>query len=99
MPERRPEITGWFRRLEGDRLEIYLKVERVRGVEDRKIRASGPEEEMFELVTWFEEKTGMQVSSPTWRRVRSGPKQIPGQIGLAMEELSSPHATVPDDAS
>jgi hypothetical protein len=64
---------------------------------DLKLRASGPEERVWELVEWFEDKSGKRVSSPTWRRPpRSGPRQIPGQVELddvgeplAMTELSS----------
>lgn len=89
------QIEGWFRRLENGRLEIHLKVRDVEGIQDRKIRASGPEAEMFELVTWFEEKTGMLVASPKWRRVRTGPKPMAGQIELEIGELPS-EAEVPN---
>lgn len=60
---RKPKIEGWIRRLENGRLEIFLKVEDSSPL-DRKIRASGPDSDMLELVEWFEEKTGLQVSSP-----------------------------------
>jgi hypothetical protein len=52
---------GWFRKLADDRLEIFLKAE------GRKVRAHGPRAEMFELVEWFEEKTGVAVRGE-WRR-------------------------------
>lgn len=83
----RPQIEGWVRPLEGDRIEIFLKVERVRGLQDRKIRASGPSEEMYELVDWFEQKTGLSVNVPN--RKRTGPKPLPGQTSLTMGELPS----------
>jgi len=77
------QIEGWFRSLQGDRLEIHLKVENVMGVAPRKIRASGPASEMNELADWFEEKTGMKVSAP-WRTVK--PYVIPGQTELELGE-------------
>lgn len=82
---RTPHIEGWIRKLQGDRLEIFLKVERLDSQPDRKIRASGPQVEMVELVEWFEEKTGMRVSSPVLpRRV---PAPIPGQVGFDLTEI------------
>jgi hypothetical protein len=82
---RHPHIEGWVRRLNGDRLEIFLKVERCDGQPDRKIRASGPEAEMVELVEWFEEKTGLRVSSPVLPRRVAAP--IPGQVSLDLTEI------------
>lgn len=83
-----PQIDGWIRRLNDEgRLEIYLRVTNVSGMRDRKIRASGPADEMMELVEWFEEKTGMRVSSPVLPR--KAPKPIPGQLDLTLGELSS----------
>lgn len=95
-PPKRSKVEGWFRKLDGDRLEIYLRVERTKGIEDRKIRASGPEAEMFELVDWFEAKTGLRVSAE-WRRVRKGPRPIDGQTELLMDERSSDEGQVRDD--
>lgn len=80
-------IDGWIRRINGDRLEIFLKVEAVEGQPDRKIRASGPEADMMELVVWFEDRTGFRVSSPVLPR--RAPRPIAGQIELTMGELSS----------
>jgi hypothetical protein len=48
---------------------------------------------MYELVDWFEEKTGLRVESPHWRRVRTGPRPIEGQIALTMGELPSEEQT------
>lgn len=76
------KIDGWFRKLDDGRLEIYLKVD---GDDGRKIRASGPEAEMYELVDWFEEKTGLKVNSEQWRRVRKGPRPIEGQTSMIPE--------------
>lgn len=80
-------IDGWIRQLDNDRLEIFLRVQNVRGNQDRKIRASGPREEMYELVDWFETKTGLTVNVPD--RKRTGPKPLPGQTALTMGELPS----------
>lgn len=83
MPK--PQITGWFRRLDNGRLEIFLKVQGA-DTADRKIRASGPAMEMNELADWFEEKTGLRVEA-TWRTVRRGPKVMEGQMALGMGEV------------
>lgn len=83
MAHKMPHIEGWVRKLEGDRLEIFLKVERMQGVRDRKIRASGPTQEMYELVDWFEGKTGLTVNVPD--RPRTGPRPIAGQIGMELD--------------
>lgn len=84
---KQPRIDGWMSELDGDRLEIFLKVEDPRG-EDRKVRASGPREEMYELVDWFETRTGLRFDHPRWRdRVRRGPRPMEGQTSLP--ELSS----------
>ncbi len=92
----RATLDGWFRKLDGDRLEIFFRTANVPGQQDRKIRASGPASEMNELADWFEQKTGRTISAP-WRVVTRKP--IPGQLGLelglTMAELSS-DATLPD---
>jgi hypothetical protein len=80
------KIEGWFRKLDGDRMEIFLKVES-KDMPDRKIRASGPETEMYELADWFEQNTGLRFSSPKWRRVRKGHRPLAGQVDM-MELLS-----------
>lgn len=63
----------------------------MQGVQDRKVRASGPAGDIYEVVSWFEEKTGMRVDSEveTWRRKRTGPKPMEGQMALIIGELSS----------
>jgi acylphosphatase len=71
-----PPVEGWFRQLDGGRVEIFVKAH------GRKIRAHGPSSEMNELVDWFEEKTGVTVEA-SWR-VRTGPKPIPGQAELPL---------------
>lgn len=76
---RKPKVEGWIRELEYDRLEIFLKVEGYTD-QDRKIRASGPKDDMLELVEWFEGKTGLRVSSPVLPK-RSRP-QMPGSVPL-----------------
>lgn len=90
------ETEGWFHTLENERLEIFLKTEGPPGI---KIRASGPESEMYELADWFERTTGLTVSAETknWRRRATGPAPLPGQVEMfATLELSS-DATVPSD--
>jgi hypothetical protein len=83
----RTKVQGWVSQLDGDRLEIYLKVENAEGIDSRKIRASGPTADMYELVDWFEAKTGMRVNVPN--RPHTGPKPMAGQMELTMGELPS----------
>lgn len=71
------QIEGWIRHLTNDRREIFLK-----GA-GRKIRASGSKDEMYELVDWFEERTGLTVNVPD--RVYTGPRPIAGQLVITME--------------
>lgn len=94
MTRQLPLIDGWIRVLEGDRLEVFLKAERIKGEPDRKIRASGPTQEMYELVDWFEDKTGLTVAVPN--RVRTGPRPLPGQASLELltDELPSKEGAV-----
>jgi hypothetical protein len=89
---RRGRTQGWIKRLEGDRLEIFVRCADFSDVPDTKIRASGPEASMLELVEWFEEKTGLRVNSPILPR--RAPKPIPGQLGFIMDELPSHDDTV-----
>ena len=83
------KVEGWIRNLDDDRLEIFLKVEGVLGIKDRKIRASGDRDEMYELVDWFEAKTGLTVNVP--QRLRTGPKPLAGQMDML--KLSSEDMT------
>lgn len=96
-PTPQPKIEGWFRQLDEGRIEIFLKVE-FRDQPTRKIRSSGPEAEMFELVEWFEQKTGLRVDSPTWRRVRTGPKPLEGQASL-LDATPEPDSELPSGAT
>lgn len=82
-------IEGWIKSLDNDRLEIFLKTEGVLGIEDRKIRASGKRDEMYELVDWFEAKTGLTVNVP--QRLRTGPQPLAGQMDML--QLSSEDST------
>lgn len=76
------EPANWFRKLQDERLEVSL---RANGV---KLRASGPEATIYELVEWFEQKTGRAVAGTNWHRpLRTGPRPMPGQ--LAITELPS----------
>jgi hypothetical protein len=87
---RKATIDGWFRRLEGDRLEIFFKTANVMGEPDRKIRASGPASDMNELAQWFEDKSGMRINAP-WRTVNRDP--IPGQTAFDFPELTMGEVT------
>lgn len=77
---------GWFRDLNDGRLEIFLK----KG--GRKLRASGPEEEMYELAEWFEQHAGATVYGTVqrWRMERRGPRPIPGQLALGQATGTEP---------
>lgn len=88
-----PKTEAWFRRLDNDRIEIFLKFEPPQG-QAYKMRCSGPEEEMFELVSWFEERTGTTVSGD-WRRVRRGPRVGPEHMTLDIEESGNGDGNVP----
>lgn len=87
---RSESIQGWIQELEGGRLEVFLKTEGVPGQPDRKIRCSGPEADMVELVQWFEGKTGLQVNHR--RLPRRSLKPIPGQIAIEVPEHELPSA-------
>lgn len=86
-------------------MEIFLKLTDDQGDSAVKIRASGPESEMGELIDWFERVTGLTVHLPQtkWRRLHRGPRPVQGQIGffppepVEMTQLSSQDATVADD--
>lgn len=53
------------------RVEVFLRSG------SYKIRAHGPEDDMNELVDWFEAKTDVRVEMP-WRK-RAPTRPIPGQ--------------------
>lgn len=96
----REETEGWFHDLKNGRMEIFLKLADADGETVAKIRATGPAEEMGELIDWFERTTGKSVEVPQtqWRRMRRGPKPDSGQGNLfETAQLSSQDATVPDD--
>lgn len=89
------KVEGWFKDLDDGRIEVFLKAANIPGVEDCKVRASGKEEAVHEIVTWFEDWTNLAVNIP--RRVRRGPKQMAGQMSLeATPELSLDDTVVPD---
>lgn len=82
---------GWFRELAGERLEVFLKAG------NRKIRAHGPRAEMFELVEWFEQKTGVAVRG-NWRRPpRRGPRQLKGQLDMTEMTEALPDEDAPEN--
>jgi hypothetical protein len=82
---------GWFRELADDRLEIFLKAE------GRKVRAHGPRDDMFALVDWFEEKTGVAVKGEWRRPSKRGPRQIKGQLDMTEMTEPVPDEPEPDD--
>lgn len=92
---RKPQIEGWIRKLNDERLEIFLKVERRDGQPDCKIRASGPADDMVELVDWFEEKTGLRVTSPILpKRVKHVPRGQESFVLTDIGELPSEESEV-----
>lgn len=101
---RKPKAEGWFHPLQAERMEVFLKVDDAKGNTLVKLRASGPESEMGELIDWFERISGMRVDVPTtaWRITRK-PRELTGQLGfdveaIAMQDSSlSNSATLPDD--
>lgn len=95
MPK--PTTEAWFKRLEGDRLEIFFKTADHPGKPDLKIRASGMPQAMNELADWFEAQVGMKINAP-WRV--KPVKEIPGQTSLSFTELDMGDATgiVGDDS-
>lgn len=84
--QRRPE--GWVSTLADGGLEVFVRVPGRDGAPDRKLRASGPESEMQELLDWLEAKTGLRINMVTRVRARRGPRPMPGQEALNLE-LSS----------
>jgi hypothetical protein len=78
-----PKTTAWFRELDGGRIEIFLKITHKGHPErDCKIRAHGIAEDMYELVSWFEARTGTTVQG-NWRRVSTAPN--PGDNHLTLD--------------
>jgi hypothetical protein len=86
-----PRSESWFRRLEDGRLEVFLLVKDRPGVPDIKVRATGPEEAIYEVTAWFEQATGLTVSGD-WKRPTK--RVDPAQLDI-MSQLPSHHATVP----
>lgn len=69
---------NWFRPLKNDRLEVSLRVG------DHKMRASGPQDDVWRLVEHFEELTGVAVEGDWKRAPRRGPRATEGQLDLTM---------------
>jgi hypothetical protein len=70
---------NWFRKLQDGRMEVALKAKGV------KVRASGTEEQMQDLVFWFEVTTDSTVEGPTWKRpLRTGPGRSPARSRLTI---------------
>lgn len=75
----------WFRKLADGQLEIFLKAGK------HKIRAHGPEADMYELVEWFEDKAGVKVQGDWKRPPRRGPRVLEGQTSLLeVDEVTEP---------
>jgi hypothetical protein len=80
---RTPKAEGWLHPLKSGNLEVFLKVVDRQGETLVKLRASGPESEMGELIDWFERVTGTTVDVPETRwRLKRGPREIRGQLWL-----------------
>lgn len=85
-----------------ERLEVHLKLTDESGDTALKVRATGPDSDIGELIDWFERTSGLHVELPEtyWRRLNRGPRPITGQGSLLpepTEQLSSQDATVPGD--
>jgi hypothetical protein len=72
---------SWFRKLKDECIEVHLVAEMVFGGR-LKIRASGPEAEMWRVVALFEELTGKAVEADWRRPPRMGPRPMRGQITI-----------------
>lgn len=72
---------NWFRPLKDDRLEVCLKVNGLR------LRASGPELDVWALVEQFEQRTGVAIDGEWRRPPRTGQRPLEGQ--LTMDQLES----------
>lgn len=89
----------WFRKLADGQLEIFLKSGQ------HKVRAHGPEADMYELVEWFEDKAGVKVQGDWKRPPRRGPRVLEGQTSLlemaevTEEQPEEPSELVDPDAS
>lgn len=79
---------SWYRQLKGDRLEVKLTGQTSDGVAV-KVRASGPTEQMWQVVAMFEEMTGTAVNGAWLRPPRSGAKPLEGQLTI-IEALEEP---------
>lgn len=78
------EQDNWFRELKDDRLEVSLRVEGM------KLRASGPKDDVWKLVEFFEELSGVEVMGDWCRPPRVGPRALEGQLDLTMQLESGP---------
>jgi hypothetical protein len=101
QPRARAKTEGWIHPLFNGRAEIFLKVTGADGETEVKLRATGPESEMGELIDWFERTTGRTVQLPEthWRIIGREPS-VSHQTNLfdtGTSQLSSQDATVPDD--
>lgn len=70
---------NWFRKLKGDRLEVCIKASGLR------MRASGPELDVWKLVEAFEERTGVAIDGEWRRPPRTGSRPLEGQLTLGEE--------------
>lgn len=77
---------NWFRPLKGDRLEVCLKAEGLR------LRASGPEGDVWRLVEAFEEMTGVEVQGEWLRPPRRGGRPMAGQLTMDQPKFPPPES-------
>lgn len=86
VAEREPS-DNWFRPLKDDRLEVCLAGQTPDGVAIR-MRASGAQEPIWQVVAMFEEMTGKEVVGDWKRPPRTGSRPIEGQLSIT-EQLES----------
>jgi hypothetical protein len=75
---RESELDAWYRELKGDRIEVMIKSPELR------ICASGPREQVFSLVEFYEDLTERRISGDWKRPPRREPKQAEGQMAIEM---------------
>lgn len=72
---------NWFRNLKADRLEVCIKDE----ASGLRLRASGPQDDIWKLVERFEELSGIAVDGEWRRPPRTGSRPLAGQLTLGEE--------------
>lgn len=76
---------NWFRPLKNGGLEVSLRTADADGKRGLKLRASGAEADVWQLVERFEELVGAEVSGDWKRPPRTGPRVQEGQLDLTQQ--------------